>query len=106
MKPQLTGTVEGLTKPTSAGCTTPAVTGSRYDKRAVIGVLQRDGTFEARTIKRPTRKIRTAIVRDRVSKGATIYTDELSAYKSLGKTFKHDAVMTPPGRVGAWRRSH
>jgi transposase-like protein len=90
--PQLAGTVE-VDEIYVGGKYDARRKRERYDKQAVIGLLQRDGTFEARTIKRPTRKILTGIVRDRVSKGATVYTDELPAYKSLSETHQHGSVM-------------
>lgn len=91
VKPQLTGTVE----------VDETYVGGRYDsrrqrgpweKQPVIGLLQRDGTFEARTIPTNSRKVLTTIVKDRVSPDATVMTDELPAYKSLGKTYRHEAV--------------
>jgi transposase-like protein len=91
-KPQLTGTVE-VDETYVGGKYDARRSRDRYDKQGVIGLLQRDGTFEARTIKRPTRKILTGIVRERVAKGATVYTDELPAYKSLSETHQHGSVM-------------
>ncbi len=91
VKPQLTGTVE----------VDETYVGGKYDKRrkkgpwekqAVVGLLQRDGTFEARTIRTPSKKVLTGIVRDRVNKDATVMTDELRAYKSLNKTHNHESV--------------
>lgn len=90
-KSQLTGTVE----------IDETYVGGRYDKRRnrrpwekqpVIGLLQRNGNFEARTIPTPSRQILTGIVRDRVSPDATVYTDEYAAYKSLKKTHSHASV--------------
>ncbi len=63
-----------------------------HEKQAVMGLLQRDGTFEARTIRTPSKKILCGVVNDRVDKSAMIMTDELPAYTSLDKTFKHDCV--------------
>lgn len=90
-KPQLDGTVE----------VDETFVGGKYDKRrkrlpwdkpAVIGLLQRDGTFEARKIPTRSRQILTGIVRDRVAKGSKVFTDELAAYESLSKTHKHRTV--------------
>lgn len=94
VKPQLSGTVE-VDETYVGGKYDARRSRDKYDKQPVIGLLQRDGTFEARTIKRPTRRILTGIVRERISKGATIYTDELPAYKSLGdkNQYDHDTVM-------------
>jgi transposase-like protein len=91
-KPKLDGTVE-VDETYVGGKYDARRKRERYDKQAVIGLLQRDGTFEARTIKRATRKILTGIVRDRVTKGAKVYTDELPAYKSLDRTYEHGKVM-------------
>jgi len=55
-------------------------------------LLQRNGMFEARTIPTPSKKILTGIVAERVSPDATVMTDELAAYKSLDKTYHHEAV--------------
>jgi transposase-like protein len=91
VKPQLNGTVE----------VDETYVGGKYDKRRkhgpkaqqpVIGLLQRDGTFEARTIRTPSKKVLVGIVQDRISKDATVITDELAAYKSVGKTHKHESV--------------
>ena len=90
-KPQMTGTVE----------VDETYVGGKYDKRrkrepwqkqAVVGLLQRDGTFEAKTIKTPSKKILTDLVRKRVATSATVMTDELASYKSVAKTHKHETV--------------
>ncbi|MBI4458488.1 MAG: IS1595 family transposase [Acidobacteria bacterium] len=91
IKPQLDGTVE----------VDETFVGGRYDnrrkrgpweKQAVIGLLQRDGKFEARKIPTRSRQILTGIVRERVEKGSKVFTDELAAYESLSKTHAHDSV--------------
>jgi transposase-like protein len=75
--------------------------GGRYDKRrkreafkkqAVIGLLQRDGTFEAKTITRNGGRILVGIIKDRVSKEATVMTDEYRGYKGIDKEYKHETV--------------
>lgn len=90
-KPQLDGTVE----------VDETYVGGRYDRRRkrgpwenqpVIGLLERDGKFEARKIPTTSKTILTGIVRDRVSKRATVMTDELPAYKSVKKTHTHKSV--------------
>lgn len=91
VKPHLNGIVE----------VDETYVGGKYDKRrkrgpwekqAVIGLLERDGNFEARTIPTASKQVLTGIVRDRVTKGAKVFTDQLAAYKSLDKTHKHEAV--------------
>lgn len=75
--------------------------GGKYDKRRhrepfakqpVIGLLQRNGRFEAKTIQTRGARVLVGVVRDRVDPTATVMTDELSAYKGLGKTYKHETV--------------
>jgi len=75
--------------------------GGRYDKRRkrgpwekqpVMGLLQRNGKFEARTIPTTGKRVLVGIINDRIDKKATIMTDEYKAYKSLDKTFKHESV--------------
>jgi transposase-like protein len=63
-----------------------------YEKQPVMGILQRDGTFEARTIPKASRRILYGVIKDRVSKDATIMTDELKAYKYLDRAFMHKCV--------------
>lgn len=75
--------------------------GGRYDRRrkrapwekqAVIGLLQRNGNFEAKTVQTPSRKILVGVIKDRVDKRATVVTDELRAYKALNKDFRHETI--------------
>lgn len=65
---------------------------SPWEKQAVIGLLQRNGNVETRTIKTPSKSVLTGVVRSRDDRKATVMTDELPAYKSLNKTFKHESV--------------
>jgi len=64
----------------------------KYKKQAVVGLLQRNGTFEAKSIRTPSKRVLTGIVKDRIDKEALIITDERPAYKSLDKTFHHEKV--------------
>jgi len=75
--------------------------GGAYDKRrkrapwqkpAVMGLIQRDGKFEAQTIPTASKQILIGIIKQRVSAKATVYTDEHRGYTSLKKTHKHDTV--------------
>jgi transposase-like protein len=63
-----------------------------YDKQAVIGLLQRDGTFEAKTIKTNGARILVGVIKDRVSTDATVMTDEYAGYKGIDKEYKHETV--------------
>ena len=75
--------------------------GGRYDKRrkrrpyekpAVIGLLQRNGIFEARAIPCASKKVLVGVVNERINKNTTIMTDEKPAYKSLDKEFRHKSI--------------
>jgi transposase-like protein len=75
--------------------------GGRYDKRrkrgpwekqAVMGLIERDGRFEAQTIPTASKKVLVGIIRERVAQGATVFSDEYPAYTSVKKTHKHDTV--------------
>jgi transposase-like protein len=91
VQPQLTGTVE----------VDETFVGGKYDKRRkrgpwdkqpVIGLLQRNGKFEARTIPSTGARVLVGIVKDRVSKDAKIMTDELAAYRRLNKVYSHERI--------------
>jgi len=75
----------------------------RYEKQPVIGLLERDGKFEARKIRTPSKKVLVGIVKDRVANDATVMTDELPAYKSLDETFIHKCVNH---RMEEWVRGN
>lgn len=91
IKPQLTGTVE-VDETYVGGKYDRRRKRSPWEKQAVIGLLQRDGTFEAKTIKTASKKVLTGIIKDRVDSNATVMTDELRAYRTVGKTHKHETV--------------
>jgi transposase-like protein len=91
VKPKLTGIVE----------VDETFVGGKYDRRrkrlrwkkqAVIGLLQRGGQFESRTIPSRTKKVLVGIVKNRTSKDAKVFTDEFDSYHSLGKFRKHKSV--------------
>jgi hypothetical protein len=68
-----------------------------YDKQPVMGLLERNGRFEAKTIPTNGRKILIGVINDRVSKDATIMTDEYAGYKAVSKEYKHETVNHSKG---------
>jgi transposase-like protein len=90
-KPQLTGVVE-VDETYVGGDYDPRRKRDRYGKQPVMGLLQRDGKLETRTIPTTGKKILCGVVKDRVNKDATLMTDELAAYKSLDKEYEHKTV--------------
>jgi transposase-like protein len=91
VKPQLTGTVE-VDETYVGGKYDRRRKRNPYEKQAVIGLLQRDGTFEAKTISTASKKVLTGVIKGRIESNATVMTDELRAYKSVNKTHKHETV--------------
>lgn len=76
---------------------------ARWEKQPVIGLLQRDGKFKARTIPAVGARVLIGVVKDRVDKDATVMTDELPAYKGLDKIFKHKTVHH---KIDEWAREN
>ena len=75
--------------------------GGRYDKRrkrgpwekqAVMGMIERDGKFEAQTIPTPSATTLVGIIRGRVEPSATVFTDDYAAYTKVKKTHRHRSV--------------
>lgn len=99
-KPKLKGTIE----------VDETYVGGRYDKRrkrrpyeksAVIGLMQRNGVFEARAITCASKKVLVGVVNERINANSTIMTDEKPAYKSLGKNFRHQSINHS---LGQWSK--
>lgn len=63
-----------------------------HDKQAVMGLLQRDGTFEAKTIPTNGARILVGVIKERVKKNATVMTDEYAGYNGINKEYKHESV--------------
>lgn len=91
IKPPLKGTVE----------VDETYIGGKYDRRRkrgpwekqpVIGLIQRGGKFEARKIPTTSKTVLVGIIKERISKHAKVYTDELAAYHSVSKTHQHKSV--------------
>jgi len=101
-KPKLEGTVE-VDETYVGGKYDPRRKREKYEKQPVIGLLERDGKFEARKIRTPSKKVLVGIVKDRVANDATVMTDELPAYKSLDKSFVHKSVNH---RMEEWVRGN
>ncbi len=68
--------------------------GGKYDKRRkrgpwqkqpVMGLLQREGKFEAKTVQTTGKQVLCGIINQRIAKGSQVMTDELQAYKNLDK---------------------
>jgi transposase-like protein len=76
--------------------------GGRYDRRrkrlpkekpAVMGIIERGGKVIAMHIPTPSKMVLTGKVRDHVLPEAEmVVTDQLAAYKSLGKEFRHKVI--------------
>ena len=76
--------------------------GGRYDRRrkrapmekaAVLGIIERGGKVVAMHIPTPSKIVLTGKVRDHVLPEAEmVVTDQLAAYKSLGKEFRHKVI--------------
>jgi transposase len=62
-------------------------------KTAVLGIVERNGRIETRTIPNAKRNTILPIVTNNVSKEANVFTDEFLAYKTLPSLgYKHDTV--------------
>jgi hypothetical protein len=65
----------------------------RYEKQAVMGIMERGNRVEAFPIPTPSKTVLTGKIAERVSpKAQMVCTDELAAYKSVGKTHNHGFV--------------
>jgi transposase-like protein len=91
VKPQLQGIVE-VDETYIGGRYDKRRKRGRYEKQPVIGLIERNGKFEARKINTVSKKVLVGVIQERVSRKAKVYTDELGAYKSVAKTHQHDKV--------------
>lgn len=99
-KPKLDGTIE-VDETYVSGHYDKRHKRGPWEKTPVIGLLQRSGQFEARRIATASRQILTRIVKERIEDESNILTDEYAAYKSLNKSYNHEAVNH---REGEWVR--
>lgn len=63
-----------------------------FEKQPVMGIIERKGRVYAQQIPTTSKRVLVGIVKDRVTPGSTVYTDEFPAYKSLREGFKHGVV--------------
>ncbi len=91
IQPQLTGTVE-VDETYVGGHYDKRHKRAPWDKQPVIGLLQRNGKFEAQKIPTKGQRVIVGIVKDRINKTAIIMTDEEKTYNSFGKMFNHQSV--------------
>lgn len=61
-------------------------------KAPVLGILERNGKVYAIPVKNTKSNTILPIMREKVEKGSTIYTDEYRPYRALSKDFEHDFV--------------
>jgi transposase-like protein len=76
--------------------------GGRYDKRRkrqpwektpVMGIIQRSGRVEAYKIMTSSKTVLVGKIKDRISPEAEmVVTDQLSAYKTVSKTHRHEVI--------------
>ncbi|MEQ8903950.1 IS1595 family transposase [Ekhidna sp.] len=67
--------------------------GSPYkDKRAVLGVIERNGKVVLKHVPNATKENMVAFIEKHVPKGSKLYTDEFRGYASLGRTYDHATV--------------
>lgn len=73
-----------------AGKKTPNTQGrSLKTKKAVVGVLQRDGHVIAQVVEDVTSATLVTIITETVEAGATVHTDEYQAYRPIAAVYDH-----------------
>ncbi len=75
--------------------------GGRYDRRrkrapwekqGVLGFVERKGRVRAKKIETPSAQVLVGAIKSEVSTDARVITDQLGAYKKVGKTHRHDVI--------------
>lgn len=61
-------------------------------KKAVVGVLQRDGHVHAQVVEDVTSATLVTIIAENVAPGATVHTDEYQAYRPIATVYNHQIV--------------
>lgn len=64
-----------------------------WEKTPVMGIIERSGRVEAYKIPTPSKTVLVGKIKDRVSPQAEmVVTDELSAYRSVSKSYRHEVI--------------
>ncbi|HLW54723.1 MAG TPA: IS1595 family transposase [Candidatus Angelobacter sp.] len=87
----LTGTVE-VDETYIGGKYDPRRKRARREKPGVVGLIERGGQVRTMRISTPSKAVLVSKILDHTTKDAQIYTDESTAYKSVGQIRKHDTV--------------
>jgi transposase-like protein len=76
---------------------------SIHDKTAVVGVLERGGKIRTQIVPDRSKETLHGLVKNHVSEGSAVFTDELHGYYGLDETYQHQiidhAVKYVDGRV-------
>lgn len=72
-------------------------TKERYKKSAVLGMVQRDGDIRAKHVADTKKYSLLVPILKNIERKATIYSDQLRAYRSLGLVYDHEAVKHNQG---------
>jgi transposase-like protein len=67
-------------------------------KTAVVGLVERSGRVYAQPVCQVDAATLQGLIRDRVRKGATVFTDNFTAYNGLEQDYKHDTIAHSAGR--------
>lgn len=62
------------------------------EKKIVVGLIERNGKVVLKHIPKADKSNMVEFIRTHVPEGSTVYTDEATVYKKLGKTYNHESV--------------